>query len=49
MGAAAETARDQEAAYLLWSVYKPNQIARRFYSGIGGKFVDDLDFMTIPV
>ena len=49
MDAAAATAREQKAGYLFWSVYKPNQIARRFYHGIGGKFVDELDFMTLPV
>jgi ribosomal protein S18 acetylase RimI-like enzyme len=49
MGATAEHARQNGAAYLFWSVYKPNVIGRRFYDGIGAKSVDDLDFMTLDV
>lgn len=49
MDAAAERARQDGAGYVFWSVYKPNVLARRFYDGIGGKSVDDLDFMTLSV
>jgi ribosomal protein S18 acetylase RimI-like enzyme len=49
MGATAEQARQNGAAYLFWSVYKPNVIGQRFYDGIGAKSVDDLDFMTLDV
>jgi ribosomal protein S18 acetylase RimI-like enzyme len=49
MDAAAEAARKQKAGYLLWAVYKPNTIARAFYDGIGGKVIDDLDWMTLKV
>jgi ribosomal protein S18 acetylase RimI-like enzyme len=49
MQATAERARQDGAGYVFWSVYKPNVLARRFYDGIGGKSVDDLDFMTLSV
>jgi ribosomal protein S18 acetylase RimI-like enzyme len=49
MDAAADAAREQKAGYLLWTVYKPNTIARQFYDGIGGKPVEDLDWMTLKV
>jgi ribosomal protein S18 acetylase RimI-like enzyme len=49
MDAAAEEARKIGAGYLFWSVYKPNVLARRFYDGIGGKPVDDLDYMILNV
>jgi ribosomal protein S18 acetylase RimI-like enzyme len=49
MDAAAKEARRQKAGYLLWTVYKPNTMARRFYDGIGGKPVEDLDFMVLPI
>jgi ribosomal protein S18 acetylase RimI-like enzyme len=49
MDAAAEAARREDAGYLLWSVFKPNLTARRFYDGIGGTAIDDLDWMTLKV
>jgi GNAT superfamily N-acetyltransferase len=49
MEAAAEAAREQNAGYLLWTVYKPNTMARGFYDGIGGNPVEDLDWMTLKV
>jgi hypothetical protein len=49
MDAAAEEARKSGAAYLFWSVFKPNVIGRRFYDGIGAQAVGDLDFMTLNV
>jgi ribosomal protein S18 acetylase RimI-like enzyme len=49
MDATKEKAQQDGAGYLFWSVYKPNTLARRFYDGIGGKSVDDLDFMTLSV
>ena len=49
MDAAADHACKTGAGYLFWSVYKPNTLARRFYDGIGGLPVEDLDFMTLAV
>ena len=49
MDAAKEQAQRSGAGYLFWSVYKPNVLARRFYDGIGGKAVDDLDYMALNV
>lgn len=49
MAAAATTARKRGARQLLWAVYKPNQLAADFYRGIGGKLVDDLDWMYLPL
>jgi ribosomal protein S18 acetylase RimI-like enzyme len=46
-----ETARahaeERGGKFLLWSVYKPNTLARKFYDGIGGKETADLDWMTL--
>jgi GNAT superfamily N-acetyltransferase len=30
---------------LVWAVYKPNKLAARFYERIGGRWIEDLDFM----
>jgi ribosomal protein S18 acetylase RimI-like enzyme len=49
MTAAADHAREARCGYLLWSVYKPNVLARRFYDGIGGRATDDLDWMTLKI
>jgi GNAT superfamily N-acetyltransferase len=49
MAAAADLAKARSCGYLLWSVYKPNAIARGFYDGIGGRPIDDLDWMTLKV
>ena len=49
MGAAAERAKERKGAFLFWSVYKPNTLARRFYDGIGGKAIADLDWMSLQV
>lgn len=49
MQAAARVAKKRGAGQLLWAVYKPNQLAADFYRGIGGKPVDDLDWMYLPL
>jgi ribosomal protein S18 acetylase RimI-like enzyme len=49
MAAAADLAKQRNCGYLLWSVYKPNTLARKFYDGIGGKETADLDWMTLKV
>jgi ribosomal protein S18 acetylase RimI-like enzyme len=49
MAAAAAHSRQTGATFLLWSVYKPNVIGRRFYDGLGAKATADLDWMTLDV
>ncbi|WP_374655314.1 N-acetyltransferase family protein [Dongia sp.] len=49
MDAAADAARRSGARQLLWSVYRPNRLARDFYLAIGGKEVADLDWMYLPL
>lgn len=49
MGAAADLAKQGGGDFLLWSVYKPNTLARKFYDGIGGKETADLDWMVLKV
>jgi len=47
--AAADAARERGARQLLWAVYKPNTLAANFYRGIGGRMIDDLDWMYLPL
>jgi ribosomal protein S18 acetylase RimI-like enzyme len=49
MEAAADLARQRRCGYLLWSVYKPNQLARQFYDKLGGQETAELDWMTLKV
>jgi len=49
MDAVAEVGRQRRCGYLLWSVFKPNAIARKFYDGIGGQETADLDWMTLKI
>jgi ribosomal protein S18 acetylase RimI-like enzyme len=49
MAAAADLARQHSGDFLLWSVYKPNTLARKFYDGLGGKETADLDWMVLKV
>jgi ribosomal protein S18 acetylase RimI-like enzyme len=37
------------AELVLWSVYKPNASALRFYEKLGAKYADGLHFMWCPV
>jgi GNAT superfamily N-acetyltransferase len=41
----AELAREAGASELFWAVYKPNQLAARFYEGLGAEYIEDLFFM----
>ena len=49
MDAVAELGRQRNCGYLLWSVFKPNILARKFYDGLGGKETTDLDWMTLKL
>ena len=41
--------RDHGALEILWSVYKLNPGALEFYQKLGGKLIDDLDYMYLEV
>lgn len=49
MEAARGAARKNGARQLLWSVYRPNTLARDFYLAIGGRPVADLDWMYLDL
>lgn len=49
MKEAADLAGARGARQLLWAVFKPNKLAADFYRSIGGKMVDDLDWMYLPL
>lgn len=49
MREAARVATERGARQLLWAVYKPNKLAADFYKGIGGRTIDDLDWMYLPL
>lgn len=49
MRAAAEAAKATGARQLLWSVYRPNTLAREFYLRIGGRPLQDLDWMYLDL
>lgn len=40
-----EICRAAEGGGLTWSVYRPNELAARFYERIGARRIEDLDFM----
>jgi len=45
--AAVDVCRAAGGAYLFWAVYKPNQLAADFYTALGARYVEDLDYMFI--
>jgi ribosomal protein S18 acetylase RimI-like enzyme len=45
--AASDVCRAAGGAYLFWAVYKPNQLAADFYTALGARYVEDLDYMFI--
>jgi GNAT superfamily N-acetyltransferase len=47
MQRAQEQCRIMGGKKLLWSVYKPNKSARDFYDRLGGRVIDDLDWMAM--
>lgn len=49
MDAAADLGRQRNCGYLLWSVFKPNTLARQFYDRLGGKETAELDWMTLKL
>ena len=49
MTAAESIARDHGVMEILWSVYKLNPRARKFYEKLGGKLIDDLHYMYLEV
>jgi GNAT superfamily N-acetyltransferase len=49
MAHAQSICRNAGAVQILWSVYKPNHAARKFYQRLGAKPSDDLDYMHLEV
>jgi ribosomal protein S18 acetylase RimI-like enzyme len=49
MDAAADLGKQRNCGYLLWSVFKPNTLARQFYDRLGGKETAELDWMTLKL
>ena len=49
MNAAAQVCRQAGGAYLFWAVFVPNRLAADFYTALGARYVQDLDFMYLPV
>ena len=49
MNQASSICAESDVAVIVWSVYKPNQAARKFYERQGGKVIDDEDFMFLEV
>ena len=47
MNAAAAAAKASGARQLLWAVYRPNKLALDFYRRIGGRLIEDLDWMSL--
>ena len=46
---AQQVCRAHDAEDMIWTVYKPNELARAFYRRLGAKDVDDLDLMHLEV
>ncbi len=47
MAEAARVCRAAGGTHLLWAVYGPNRLAVDFYTALGARYVQDLDFMMI--
>ena len=47
MAEAARLCREAGGAYLFWAVFIPNRLAADFYTALGARYVQDLDFMTL--
>ena len=45
----AEIGRGRGAEVMFWSVLEANMVARRFYEGLGARFVEGLRFMTLGI
>ena len=45
----AEIGRSRRAELLIWSVYRPNVIAKDFYEKLGAKYLNGLDFMSLSI
>jgi GNAT superfamily N-acetyltransferase len=49
MERAAAIGREHDARAMIWSVFKPNSLARRFYEGLGASYLDELEFMAMRI
>jgi len=46
---AAKIARDAGAEHMLWAVFRPNDLATKFYEGVGAQRIDDIFLMKLNV
>ena len=46
---ARDLCRRNNVGQMIWSVYKPNQLAYEFYRGIGARLSDDMDTMQLEI
>lgn len=49
MERAAQIGKSRGAELMLWSVYKPNELALCFYEKLGARHVEGLHFMSLPI
>jgi GNAT superfamily N-acetyltransferase len=49
MDRAAQIGRSRGADLMLWAVYKPNDLALRFYENRGARYVEDLHYMSLRI
>ena len=49
MRRAAELGRERGAQVMLWSVYKPNELAARFYEQCGARYITGLHWMVLDI
>ncbi len=45
----AEVGRAREVEFIVWSLFKPNALARRFYEQLGATYLTTLDFMALDI
>lgn len=45
----AEAGRAHGAKALVWAVFKPNELAARFYLRLGAHYIETLHWMTLPI
>lgn len=41
--------RNSDVKAIVWSVYKPNHAARKFYQRLGARIIDDEDYMYLEI
>ncbi len=49
MAHARSICRNSDVMEIVWSVYKLNHTARKFYQRLGAKLIDDVDYMYLEI